>query len=205
MKNYIIIISLLIALNTYSQDSTLDIIAKETCEYLQKDEIRNLDNQQKTLKLGIFIINLYSEYKEDLKAEGIDIDFTEDDAGRKFGEKIGINMVNFCPEALIALASDVDSVDYDTDTDKAKEIYVFNGEIQSIKGNDFSFVEVKNSDGIVQKFLWFSNFKGSEKLIANDSIIGTKVKVKYKNTECFSPKLEEYIIRKEIIEIGYFE
>jgi len=198
MKNIIIIFSLLVSINVYSQESTLDKIAIKTCEYLETDEIKQLDSSQRVIKLGVYIINLYSDYKNELEAEGIVINFSDgSEAGRKFGEMVGINMANFCPDTLIALSGDV-SLDDDSD-----EFKTFKGEIKSIKGDDFCFINVENSNGIIQKFLWLSNFIGSEKIISNDFEIGMSVVIKYKNTECFSPKLNEYIIRKEIVEIEY--
>lgn len=198
---YLIFCSVFLIL-TYgqSQESAIDKIAQKTCDYMDSDEMANLDKSEKTAKLGVFIISQYSEYKEELAKEGIEIDFSEENSSRKFGEKVGFAMVDVCPNTLIALA--------DTENLKEKDDGAhlsFTGNIISVKGEDFSFVQVKNSEGIVQNFLWLSNFKGSERLISNNLAIGAEVKVKYKNTECFSPKLKEYINRKEIVEIEYLK
>jgi hypothetical protein len=183
----------------YSQKSTLDEIAKKTCEYLETDEVSKLNSEDKVLKLGVYIIGLYSEYKDQLKEEGVDIDFSSSNGGRDFGEIVGMSMVSFCPETLIALASDVEDAEEET----SESTNSFTGKLKSIKGSEFNFIVVEGTDGTTQKFLWFSNFVGSNLLISNDSMIGSKVKVTFKNTECFSPQLGEYIIRKEIVEISY--
>jgi len=202
LKKVLLVCLFFVGLNISSQETTLDAIAQKTCKYLQSDELQGLSESKKTIKLGVFIINQYSAYEEALNAEGIVIDFSEEDAGRKFGEKIGINMVGHCPDALMALAGE----DKESNSNIENE-EIFIGEIVSVTGDVFSFIQIEESAGISQKFLWLANFKGSERLITDDlsSIIGTSVKVKYKNTECFSPKLKEYIIRKEIVEIEYLD
>ncbi|GGK28186.1 hypothetical protein GCM10007962_23070 [Yeosuana aromativorans] len=198
MKHLVFCLTFLVLSYGQSQESAIDKIAQKTCEYMNSDEMTNLDKSQKTAKLGVFIIGQYGEYKEELAKEGIEIDFSEENSSRKFGEKVGFAMVDVCPNTLIALA--------ETDNLNGNEAYLsFAGNLVSVTGEDFSFVQVKNSEGIVQNFLWLSNFKGSERLISDNSVIGTEVKIKYKNTECFSPKLKEYINRKEIVEIEYLD
>ena len=184
-----------------SQESAIDKIAQKTCEYIDTEEMANLNQSQKTAKLGVFILSQYSDFKDELEKEGIVVDYSDTNSTREFGEKVGFAMVDVCPKSLMSLAN----------MEELKENYnegsheSFIGNIESIKGDDFSFVQVKNSEGIVQNFLWLSNFKGSERLISDNSVIGTEVKIKYKNTECFSPKLKEYINRKEIVEIEYLD
>jgi len=201
MKNILIILSFLTGFNAVAQESILDLIAQETCEYLQSDEVASLPRKQKTTKLGLFIIEQYNVHKKALKLEGVELDFADKNSPRAFGEKVGQNMVKFCAEALVTLASKEES---STET-KSNQFFI--GEIVSIDGSEFSFIQVKETSGISQKFLWLANFKGSERIISqnSDTIIGVQVKVIYKNTECFSPKLNEYIIRKEIVEIEFLD
>jgi len=204
MKTILNIFILLIGFNAIAQESTIDKIAQKTCEFLQSEEVTSLSGNEKTTKLGVFIINQYNEHKEALILEGIELDFSDENGARAFGEQVGMNMVKFCAEALIALAANDED---DSEVVAEPEYQSFVGEIIGVKGNEFSFIQVKASSGISQKFLWLANFIGSERLISltSDAVIGTKVKVTYKNTECFSPMLKEYIIRKEIVEIEYLD
>ena len=204
MKNILIIFVFLVGFNVNAQETTLDLIAKNTCEYLQSEEVTSLSGNDKTTKLGLFIINQYNIHKDALISEGIELDFTDENGARAFGERVGMNMVKFCAAELIALAGNDEDDDELVDE---SETQLFVGEIMAIKGSEFSFIQVKAPNGISQKFLWLGNFIGSERLISQtwDTIIGMKVKVTYKNTECFSPKLVEYIIRKEIVQIEYLD
>lgn len=200
MKKIFTLVIFLVALNiTAQEESVLDLVARETCEYLQSEEIQVLSNNDKTMKLGVFIITKYSEYEDRFIAEGLEFDLSNggENAGRQFGEKVGISMIKYCPEVLMALGTDDNSNEYEEDE------YVLEGKITSIEGNEFSTIVVKDLYGKVQKFLWIENFLGSEKLINNPSVEGIKVEITYKNFECYSPQLKEYVIRKKIIAINY--
>ncbi len=204
MKHIIILLILITSFNVKAQETTLDLIAQATCDYLQSDEVVNLSGSQRTTKLGIFIIKQYNKHKEALILEGIELDFSNKDEARAFGEKVGMNMVKFCADELVALASGDEE---DVEIASVNNNQYFVGEVIAINGTEFSFIQIKASNGITQKFLWLSNFIGSERLISetSEAIVGTKVNVTYKNTECYSPKLKEYIIRKEIVEIEYLD
>ncbi len=203
IRKILFISSILFSLCVLSQEtkeSTLDIIAKKTCEYLDSEELVVLDIQQKTIKLGAFIITLYGEYEEQLKEEGYSMDFSSDSAGEEFGEKVGIHMVKFCSNSLVAFAGESEVLE-------DENVGYFLGKIEAIVGEDISFIEVRNNEGILQKFVWLGNFIGSDVIISSEmnDIKNMNVKIAYKNTECFSRKLNEYIIRKEIIKIEYLD
>ena len=198
---FLTIVLCLLSVSIFSQESALDKVAKETCDYLSSKEIINLETSEKTLKLGLHMMTLYTKYKTELNKEGISFDLSNGgDAGRAFGEKIGMNMVKFCPDALIALASQQGFVDDEPNVDNSKTI---SGKIVSVKGEEFSTLIIKDINGKTQKFLWLSNFKGSDKLIETKKPKNLKVEVTYINVEIYSPKLKEYVVRKQITGIEY--
>ncbi len=181
--------------------SILDKIARETCDYMNNEEVSKLSGNELSTKLGLFIVNLYADYQDELKAEGFEIDFADDGNGaEEFGEKVGITMIKYCPEVLMALA---DHEAFNEDEVIEVEEFYAEGKLIKLQGDEFSNIIMEDTEGRVQKFLWFTNFAGSDKLIYSDSVEGINVGITYKNTECYSPKLKEYIIRKEILEIIY--
>lgn len=202
MKNIILyFIFVVISTKMIAQDSMLDIVAKQTCEYLESEEMKSISNANKQEKLGLFIINKYNENVDKFKEEGLEIDFTDgSNSGRQFGEKVGMNMAKFCPETLIALAGDIKK-----DPEETIDNFVIEGNITKIIGDDFSTVVLKDTQGKTQKFIWLQNFSGSDKLMDFKEVSKKtpKVELFYRNIECFSPKLKDYIIRKEIIEIKF--
>lgn len=196
MKN-ILFAFLFLPLCVVSQESIMDKVANATCEYLQKNDIKSLPNDEMSVKMGVFLISYYTDHKEEFVNEGLEFDFTDEKGGEELGYKIGMQMVTVCPETIMLLAAD------DSENESNKDVFVLEGKLKSISGEDFSYIHIKDLEGKYQKFLWFGNFTGSDKLIEDDSIKNTKVNITYKNTECYSPKLKEYIIIKEIVEIEY--
>jgi hypothetical protein len=196
MKKLILII-LLSPLSLFSQESIMDKVANATCEYLQSDEIKSLTNDKMSIKMGVFLISYYTEHKEEFVKEGFEFNLTDEKGGEELGYKIGMQMATICPETIMALAAD------DSDEDNIIKTFVVEGKLKTITGEDFSYIHIKDTQGKSQKFLWLGNFIGSDQLIESDNIKNLKVSVTYKNTECYSPKLKEYIIIKEIVEIEY--
>lgn len=201
LKKTFFFVLLFSSLNIFSQETTIDKIAQETCEYLSSAEAKNLDVDKRTEKLGLYILNLYNKYETELNSEGINVNFTDgSDQAAKFGEKIGMNMAKFCPDALIALANDFQD-------EPIEDIFEVKGTLVDVVGNEFSTVILKDEDGKTQKFLWLQNFKGSDTLIHSLENLNKKsdVILKYNNMECYSPQLKDYIIRKVIVELSFVE
>ena len=137
-----------------------------------------------------------------LKKEGIELDLSKGkDGGRDFGEKVGLNMINFCPKALMLLADN----DLEDNVNSKEVMFSIVGELKSISGDEISVVSLKDENGKTQKFLWLNNFEGSDRLIISKNIKNLKVKVSYTTIELYSPKLKEYIVRKQISKIEYLD
>lgn len=199
---------LFVTMISFSQEkeSALDKISKLTCDYINSDKFKKLNTSDKTANLGVFIISNYSKFKKELAAEGLEFDFTSDkDGGRKFGEKVGVNMVRFCPEALIALSKLADEDDDEVEEEEVEPTYFVTGELVKITGKDYSVVYLRNKNDETLKFVWLGNFTGSNKLIYTKKVKGLKVKLQYRNLEWYAPKLKEYITKKEIIGIEYLD
>lgn len=200
------ITSLLFALLSFgllnAQDSAMDKMAMEICEYFTKNEqeFKNMSTDDLTAKLGVQMVQSYLKYQDDLAKEGIKFDLTKGRAeGEKMGAKVGVSMIKFCPDVLMAIAGDED---YE---EEATESYL-EGTLKKVTGDDLYVVEVKDTDGKTQKFVWLTNFEGSDKLIElGKEVKGVKVGITYTNLEYFSPKLKEYIVRKKITRLEFLK
>jgi len=194
--------------SSQEKEDIVDKVAKETCEYLSSDEVKGLSGEVLAMKMGVKIFALYGVYKEELNAAGIVFDLNNaQESGRKLGERIGMNMIKFCPDVLIALAED-DAFDDDTednfdDIEEKLGVNYFEGEIKKIEGEDILTLVIKDTSGKTQKFIWLENFKGSDRLIEQNKVKKLKVKVFYTDIEVYSPKLKEYVVRKQITQIDY--
>lgn len=200
------ITSLLFALLSFgllnAQDSAMDKMAMEICEYFTKNEqeFKNMSTDDLTAKLGVQMVQSYLKYQDDLAKEGIKFDLTKGRAeGEKMGAKVGVSMIKFCPDVLMAIAGDEDYEDETTES-------YLEGTLKKVTGDDLYVVEVKDTDGKTQKFVWLTNFEGSDKLIElGKEVKGVKVGITYTNLEYFSPKLKEYIVRKKITRLEFLK
>jgi hypothetical protein len=198
----IVIVFLLLSINLFSQEkeSILDKASKETCEYIKSIDLEKLTKHERNMKLGLFMIKMYSKYKKEFNGEGIFFDLSKgEEEGRKFGTKFGVHMAKFCPETLILLAKD------EVEKEKVKKVLSLTGNILRIKGKEFATVYMKDTENTTQKFVWLRNFMGSNKLIYAKSIKGLKVKIIYQNIEWYAPKIKEYITKKEITGIEFLK
>ncbi|SNR15083.1 hypothetical protein [Tenacibaculum jejuense] len=183
-----------------AQEATLDKIAKETCEYLNEVDFKSLSKKDLEIKLGIQIIKLYSKYEKELKSEGLEFELNEDQKGiESYAEKVAFSMIKFCPEVLAAFADDGED-----EMQEVASILYLEGEIKKISGEELYVIEIKDTSGKTQKFLWLNNFEGSDELIELDKKVkGKKVKIFYEDVEYFSPKLKEYIVRKKVSKVEF--
>ncbi|MFD0993047.1 hypothetical protein [Tenacibaculum geojense] len=196
MKKNILLLCFFVctSLVLHAQETTLEKVGKETCEYFTKNskELSKLSPDEKTAKLGLQMLFLYNKYEKELNAEGIQVDFGDERSAEKLGEKIGMEMAKYCPNVLITLFGDMADEEEDVE-------FMIEGTIKSIEVDELSTLVVKDSQGKTQKFVWLDNFEGSDDLIEKyNKVKGTEVQVYYKNLEVFSPKLKEYIVRKKI-------
>lgn len=207
MKKKIALLFFFVSIIGFSQEkeSILDKAAKETCEYLTKEKFEGLSKAQVNMKLGLFMFKVYNKYVKEFNNEGITFDLSKgEDEARKFGEKLGVSMIKFCPEGLIAI-SKIDDKKEDKVEEEVEPTYFVTGELVKISGKDYSVVYLKNKNDETLKFVWLSNFTGSNKLIYTKKVKGLKVKLQYRNLEWYAPKLKEYITKKEIIGIEYLD
>ena len=69
-----------------------------------------------------------------------------------------------------------------------------------ISGEELSFIHILDQNDKYQKFMWLSNFKGSNHFIENVATI-QNVQVYYRNIEYFVPNMKEYYTVREVVEI----
>jgi hypothetical protein len=210
MKIALILLLMITSMVTSQEkEDIIDKVAKETCEYLSSDEVKGLSGEPLAMKMGIKIFQLYGQYTKELNEAGVVFDSSNaEESGRKLGEKVGLNMVKFCPEVLMALADSqglLDETDNTEMIDKSTflEDKSINGVIKKMEGDDIVTLVVKDESGKTQKFLWLENFSGSDKLIEAKKVNKLKVMVYYKSIEVYSPKLKEYVVKKQITRIDY--
>ncbi len=212
MKSIIFVLIFALSINLVgAQESTLDKVAKEVCAYFNDntDELKGLSKADLTAKLGVQMIQRCLKYKEELKQDGFEFDISKGrEEGKKIGAKIGVSMIKFCPDVLMSLAGKkLDEEIEDKKEQKNDDYTTVKGKIKKFTGKEIFMLELKDEGGKTQKFVWLSNFEGSDILLelGYDKAKGKTIQLHYDNIEIFSPKFREYIIRKRIKKIEFLD
>lgn len=182
----------------------LDKVAKDVCQYLDShiEEFKTLEKYERNAKLGLQLFSLYSKYKDDFKKEGIEFDFSKGKSeGVRLGKMVGVKMVEFCPKSLMIFAMEK----IKEDEERKSHINSVLGKIIKIYENELSYVELEDTTGKKQKFLWLTNFKGADNLLKKQDWKNKNVELFYDDIEIYSSKLTEYIIRKRITKIDFLK
>jgi hypothetical protein len=172
-----------------SAQDAFDKMAQETCACINKLDLPKLTKDEVETKLGLCMMEAASNQK-------YDIDITDPEAGRKFGEKVGAKMATICPKVFIYLL--------DEDRTPAEPAKKIEGTIKKIVEGEFNYLLVKDSNGREVKFIWLRYFKGSEELLENVSKLeGKRVTIAFEEVECYSPQAKSYLVMKEIRELVF--
>lgn len=205
-KIVLLVFTIFCILNVDAQETTLDKVSLEICEYFEanKEEMDKMSYDEKVANFGLKMMESYIDHKDELEKEGIKFDLSKGGSeGEKIGELIGLNMVKHCPAFILALGEEYIENDESFEGNDAE---VIKGKIKKITGEDLYVLEIKDTEGKTQKFVWLTNFEGSDELIElEDKSKGKKVEVSYKNIEFFSPKLKEYIVKKTITKLEFLD
>jgi len=192
MKSILTLVFVMSALTVFSQEKFYEFLAEEACSCIAEKNLDNMTQEELNMELGFCIMAGMGKYDGE---DAQEVDMTDMTAMYDLGEKVGMKMAVKCPDKLMAVVGGTMEEEIEAETLK------IDGVIKAVSGEDFSYVVVEK-DGRSQKFLWLRYFKGSEVLSEDpDGMVGKKVTIYYQNIECYSPKLRDYIIQKEITEL----
>lgn len=191
---------ILFSLTIFAQDA-LDKISQETCDCLKGKNFEGKSQDDLSVELGMCMMTSLSTRQDKMSELGIDM--TDQSSMEAFGQKVGLKMATKCPDVLMKIGMMSTETTTTTTTTKttatAEMVQVMEGTIKGLEGEEFSILVLTDETGRDQKFLWLRYFAGSEKLSSDfKSVVGKKVKVKYKSIEVYSPKAKEYFDRKEL-------
>lgn len=183
MKNsFLILLFLSTTVLVNAQDEIYKTVAKETCECFDKRKAEVKNQQEAEMALGICMITSAQTNK-------VDVDLTDEEVMRIFGEKVGIQMAFICPTAFDLLMN----------SDEEVPPVGLTGKIKSVEVDEFLSVILKEESGKEHKLLWVRYFPGSDDFKDNPKkLIGKNVTVEYETTECYFPKMKAYYSSKEI-------
>jgi hypothetical protein len=173
------------ALVVAAQAQDLDKVAEQTCECMKKKDPSKIEASMLQAEMGLCLIEAAQE-------QGLDMDFSNADAMRSLGEKVGIKMASICLENLMKFAGQ------DIGGDRVNEEMV-EGTVKSVETGDLVFIVLKETSGRESKFIWLRYFEGSDEFVENPKkLAGKNVVITYAEIEYYVPKAKDYFKQKEL-------
>lgn len=170
-------------------DELLDAIAQETCECFADKDLTGLSSDQVNMELGLCMMESLGKRPD--AVEELDLDYSDQTAMQKFGEKIGAKMIIKCPNLMMKIVSAQQGQASGTSEVRTEVSGVFQG----VEGDDFAFLVLEGEDGTSYRLLWLGEFEGADLL---DTAKGKAVKVTFEEISCYSPAMKKYLKRKEV-------
>jgi len=163
----------------------MDKIVAQTCE-CGKNINDTINQKQMFMEIGICMIKVAEPYKKQLKKDhNINLD-NIDQEGEALGKLIGMKMASTCPEVLRKITEQADKKSAESGQE------VFTGRVIKIE-KDFFVIFTVNDESKTLKFYWLTNAESNIDLLNQYAELLTKeVKVKYKITSLFDPKINDY-------------
>lgn len=199
MKNAWYFIFFFISAVGYSQD-VFDKMAKESCSCVQAKNLdfsKNNDLTQLQMDAGICIITSYSTHKNEI-SETERAGFEGTNGMRKLGEKIAMNMVNYCPDVIMAMGK---RYLQEKDEDKSNEVIkadqltvtpTISGKITAIEIKQLVTIKVKDKNSRTHNFLILEYFETASLFTENKLKVGDAITVGYEEYELYDPVSKDF-------------
>lgn len=178
-----------------SKDSLIKLMAKETCVEISKKDLSNKTMDELELELGLAMMPIVVKYQDQLKTNGYDME--DQQAMEGMGREVGMQLAKDCPAFLKMFVNNPaalkDALGKDNDKPAVLPSNVF-GTLVKIVGGDFSYIQVKDGSGKIEKLWWMEYFEGSNKLIQEPAkYLNKTVKVSYVEKEVYNATLKDYV------------
>lgn len=209
MKTIVNILFFLVVINSYSQEY-MEKIAEGTCECITKKKIDLKKDEQLKLSLGLCMMESYSKY-EHLVPKKERLDLSNSSQMRTFGEKLGMKMISYCPDFILALGrselkkDQAAEINEDESSDESpisiEEDSFVEGNFYSVSKENYLYLTLKESSGKSHQLYLINNFENSFLITDNVLKPNDKIKVNYFETELYDVKLNKFLRTKVITDI----
>lgn len=192
----------------YSQD-IYDTIASESCSCIKAKKVdftKNDDAKSMQANAGLCMINCYTAHKNEI-SESEQAQYSGSDGMRRLGEKIGIKMMNYCPETIIALGMKYLD-ENDAKTNKVIEeikanplTFAIEGKVTAIDIKEFVTIRVKDKNNRIFNFLILDYFDTASLFTENKIKVGDDLSVGYSEKELYDSISKDFKYFKVIISL----
>jgi len=172
-------------------------MAKETCQEMSKTDFTNKSPDELKIALGIPLVAVIARHQAELKDLGYN--FGDPKTAEKLGNDVGFQLVAECPQFMTAIVKSPDSFSQLAKSGKDAAGGSISGTLIKIVGGDFSYLQVEDSRGKVEKLWWMEYFDGSTRLITEpQKYLNKPIRIRYVEKEIFNSTLNDYVKIKVI-------
>jgi hypothetical protein len=183
-----------------TRDSVTKEMAKETCDDLSATDLSKKTPDDLKMFLIGDLAKVAVKHLDDLKAIGVAM--SDPQAMNSLGGDIGVQLLTSCPSFLTAMTKSPGFVNDAIQASKGATAGVVSGKLLKIVDGEFTYLQIEDANGKLEKLWWLEYFDGSNKLIGNGaSELNKPIKVSYVEKEVFNSVLKDYVKIKIITRI----
>lgn len=184
------------------QEAFLNRTAEAACNCYHETKTPDMSIEA---ALGNCMMDYLFRRKAEYDALFGELDYTDTKAMTELGEVIGIKMLDYCPETMIAIGQQqIDDEQSNTQTPDEETTYFVSGQITGVDGGDIAIISMRQLDGKPIKFYWLKYFPGSE-VLSSKRQLEMPVEVEYVNVDLYSPTSGEYVTRRVVVALRVLE
>jgi hypothetical protein len=188
----------LLASSLFGQ-STNDVFIKqltrETCDEVVKIDFSKKTAEEFKLSLGLVLVKVMGQHQQELRERGVNPG--DPKSLEKVATDVGMRLAADCPVFVEALTRNPDTIrDFAEDESSSGNI---SGRLLKIVGGEFTYLQVEDDKGKIQKLWWMEYFDGSNKFLADPQRqLNKTVRIDYVEKEMFNSTLNDYVKIKVI-------
>jgi hypothetical protein len=201
MKTPLVLAVVFLGISTplFSQATTRDALVqqlgRETCDEITRmpDVSKMKTPEEVKMSVGLAVAKVLTQHQNDLKSLGIVI--TDAKGLEPVARDVGMALALSCPQFISILTGSPELLKPADQSAKGS----ISGTLRKVVDGDFTYLQVEDAKGKIEKLWWLEYFDGSNKLLADSQgRMNKPIKVNYVEKEMFNSTLKDYVKMKVI-------
>jgi hypothetical protein len=175
-----------------AQDDVVRAMAKDVCTELSQADVSTKAWSQIQATLGLAMVKVVAAHQAEITASGINM--TDPNVLQAFMRRVGAQFPGQCPAFLTELSKNPDIFKQAANAVVNSPGGTISGTLRKIVGGDFSYLQVEDTKGKIEKLWWMEYFQGSKTLLTDPNPrLNKPITVKYTEREVFNSTLGDYV------------
>jgi hypothetical protein len=169
-------------------------MTRETCDEVAKIDFSKKSADEFKLSLGLVLVKVMGQHQQELRSRGVNPG--DPKSLEKVATEVGMRLAADCPVFVEALTRNPDTIRDFAESESSGNI---SGKLLKIVGGEFTYLQVEDDKGKIEKLWWMEYFDGSNKFLADPQRrLNKTVRIDYVEKEMFNSTLNDYVKIKVI-------